>query len=105
PIAPSPPTVIAVPPPPITVAVINPPAPVAPAAYPAPEPGTGAAPAAPPQAPAPSHDGASVTQNIHIDNLHQGDVYQQLAVMQYMQLFAGSPYGGHAGYTPAPVAP
>jgi hypothetical protein len=101
----SPPTVIAVSPPPITVAVITPPAPVAPAAPPAAELGARAAPVTAPQEPSPAHEAASVTQNIHIDNLHQGDVYQQLAVMQYMQLFAGAPYGGYAGYTPAPVAP
>jgi hypothetical protein len=101
--APSQPAVIAVPAPPITVAVITPPADIAPVAYPAAGRGAGAAPAAATPEPAQSHDGtASVTQNIHIDNLHQGDVYQQLAVMQYMQLFAGSPYGG---YAPAPVVP
>ncbi|HSU40266.1 MAG TPA: hypothetical protein VLJ38_11880 [Polyangiaceae bacterium] len=103
--APSQPTVIAVPAPPITVAVITPPADVAPA-YPPQALGAGAAPAAATPEPAQSHDGtASVTQNIHIDNLHQGDVYQQLAVMQYMQLFAGSPYGAYGGYAPAPAVP
>ena len=100
------PAVVAVPAPPITVAVIAPPADVAPAAPPAPALGAGAAPVAEPPDPGQSHDGyASVTQNIHIDNLHQGDVYQQLAVMQYMQLFAGSPYGAYPGYVAAPVAP
>jgi hypothetical protein len=102
---PSQPAVIAVPTPPITVAVITPPPAVA-AASPAPDLGGSArAPMPAPQQPTPAQDAASVTQNIHIDNLHQGDVYQQLAVMQYLQLFAGSPYAVRAGYTPAPVAP
>jgi hypothetical protein len=44
----------------------------------------------------------SQTQNVHIDNLHQGDVYQvqQIQMLQYMQALGLSPYGGYA----APVA-
>lgn len=97
-VAPAPATIVAVPAAPVVVALAAPEA--APAAA------AGEAPTFVPPEQSGNHEGyASVTQNIHVDNLHQGDVYQQLQVMQYMQLIAGSPYGYYGGYTPPPPAP